>query len=931
MSNTVTALSSASFTRQVADADATKEPQIPFTKTQTRPDLFPPVSWTPPTYITDRSSFARPATQIHQRGPASTDNKNQSTPNDSNLSKAFADARIAFTPQATECRELIWQPLDASIQGQVSYARDQRSMKKLELKEILQGKQLHGDSSINGPNKRNATSAHPQLPGHERKKQKTGDTDAQVQRSTRSTGRASGRLTAATLAALQQPRMKPTQLRMSNPVQTPIWLDIWENILRFCPLSFVLKIQDLSPGIQSLLSGSALWKDIRQGTFGLSPDGLEHPNPPSGMHERDYAELLAGTGCETKGCNSSVAKIWWAFQHRWCVDCLRRNTIRLRGHVIAFPEQLPASDCIPCARFNEYNVYKGIMNDKLNPSFRTVCLRADIAKFSEESRRAIDEFGSDLESPNAALKTWIDDKVHANSELVEQLTRIEEWMFEFHKRARADAKALKEKKKAFFAEKSRQIDPLLESHALEDFLCFRRAVASKTTQSEKSWNALQERMKAEAGNNGVRRRKPSISDECALRMASVASSRGGLRDKLVRLADEVMARLVEWPGTLCENLPDGDYVRVVLSRVHRLYHEDKRPQDMCLLMDDARFVYEEKIKPFVISQDNEEKKLAISQLRCSGCKRGRPQDKKIGDFKQLMQHVFEKHAASDDQESQDRMSVNGSESSTSRSLPWIHYRWPPSLPILAAESEVCQADGTKTPIPYFSAISLDLSGEFNDIPGAFDGRVANMDICPWDAADLTLNIVFAAAQFSEMNMLDAFKTKIALEFGLRLFHSRQHTQEPLNRPHAASLEDLQGYLFDHGIGGIFENLRCLTCCKYAIHDNVMRYNVRSGKSLSDLREHFNSFHARGDWAQDMLHLPHAQDLAAYLSLPSNAAVRESFARLFPLVDDPVLEPPPTRQDRTTADATELGPMMWNSDVSDDESIPGEGWNPVEEQ
>ncbi|KAL9014717.1 MAG: hypothetical protein Q9173_000640 [Seirophora scorigena] len=910
MSNAVTALSSAPFTRQVGDANATKEPQLPFTTPQTRPDLLPPVSWASPTYITDHSSFARPATQIDQLGPASTDNRNQSSPNNSSLSKAFADARIAFTPQATECRELIWQPLDASIQGQATLP--------------------HGDSSISGPNKRNATSARPQLPGHERKKQKTGGTDARVQRSARSTGRASGRLTAATLAALQQPRMKPTQLRMSNPVQTPIWLDVWENILRFCPLSFVLKIQDVSPGIQCLLSGSALWKDIRQRTFGLSPDGLEHPNPPSGMHERDYADLLAGTGCETKGCNSSVAKIWWAFQHRWCVDCLRRNTIRLRGHVIAFPEQLPASDCIPCARFNEHNVYKGIMNDKLNPSFRTVCLRADIAKFSEESRQAIDEFGSDLQSPNAALKTWIDDKVHANSELVEQLTCIEEWMFEFHERARADAKALKEKKKAFFADKARLIDPLLESHALEDFLCFRRAVASKTSQSEKSWNALQERMKAEVGDNGVKRRKPSISDKCALRMASVASSRGGLRDKLVRLADKVIAHLVDWPGTLCENLPDGDYVRVVLSRVHKLYHKDKRPQDMCLLMDDARFIYEEKIKPFIISQDNEDQKLAISQLRCPGCKRGRPQDKKIADFKQLMQHVFEKHAASDDRESQDRNSVYGSETSTSRSLPWIHYRWPPSLPILAAESEVCPVDGTKTPIPYFSAISLDASGEFNDIPGAFDGRVANIDICPWDAADLTLNIVFAAAQFSEMNMLDAFKTKIALEFGLRLFHSRKYTQESLDRPHAASLEDLQGYLFDHGIGGIFENLRCLTCCKCAIHDNVMRYYVRSGKSLSDLRDHFNSSHGRGDWAQDMLHLPHAQDLAAYLSLPSNAAVRKSFAKLFPLVDDPVLEPS-TRQDRTTADATELGPTMWNSDFCDDESISGEGWNLVEEQ
>ncbi|KAL8655046.1 MAG: hypothetical protein Q9210_001137 [Variospora velana] len=717
---------------------------------------------------------------------------------------------------------------------------------------------------------------------------------------------------------------------MSNPVQTPIWLDVWENILRFCPLTFVLKIQDVSPGIQCLLSGSALWKEIRLRTFGLAPDGLEHPNPPSGMRERRYADLLAGTGCETKGCSSSVAKTWWAFQHRWCVDCLRRNTIQvsqfdwfwdtvfddvslqLKGYAISFRRQLPIFDCIPCARFNEYNVYKGVMNDKSDPSLRAVFLRADIAKFSEESEQAINEFGSDLQSPNAALQTWIDEKMHAKGEIVEQLTRIEEWMFDFHKRARDDARALKEKKKAFFAEKSRQMDPLLEPQVLEKSPCFQRAIASKTAQSEKSWNALQERLIAEAAQNGVKRRKPGISDKAALRMAGVASSRRGLRDKLVKIADKVIARLVESPRTVRGNLPYEDYVRVVLSRVHKSYLEAKEPDDTCLLMDDAYFVYEDKIKPFVVSQDSEEKKLAMSQLRCPGCKRGRPQDKKIGDFPQLMQHVFEKHAANDVEGSQDWLIAHGSKTSNSRSLPWIHYSWPLSLPILAAESEVCQTDGTKTPIPYFSAISLAPAAEFSDVPGALDGRIADIEVCPWNASDLTPNIVFAAAEFSETNMLDVFKTKIALEFGLRLFNSQREMLESNNISHRASLEDLQGYLFDHGIGGIFENLRCLSCCKWAIDNNVMGYYVRSGKSLLDLRDHFHNSHEHGDWTQDLLHLPHAQDLAAYLSLPCNTAVRKSFTKLFPIDRNAMLP-------RMRPGADEFG-MTWNNSVCDEESI-----------
>lgn len=59
--------------------------------------------------------------------------------------------------------------------------------------------------------------------------------------------------------------------------------------------------------------------------------GPDHPPPPPGLTEQQYADLLVGTGCQNRGCNDKKArKTYWAFQRRWCDSCLKKNVIMVR-------------------------------------------------------------------------------------------------------------------------------------------------------------------------------------------------------------------------------------------------------------------------------------------------------------------------------------------------------------------------------------------------------------------------------------------------------------------------------------------------------------------------------------------------------------------------------------------------------------------------
>ena len=123
-----------------------------------------------------------------------------------------------------------------------------------------------------------------------------------------------------------QPRKAPTRLRKDRPLQTQISHDIWENILIFCPLDKLLKLRGLCKTFYSTLSSDRVWKQARLNQFGPTL-----PDPPEGMTEMEYADLLVAVGCHSSGCSEKCTRrTYWAFRRRWCERCCVVNLTKVR-------------------------------------------------------------------------------------------------------------------------------------------------------------------------------------------------------------------------------------------------------------------------------------------------------------------------------------------------------------------------------------------------------------------------------------------------------------------------------------------------------------------------------------------------------------------------------------------------------------------------
>lgn len=108
-------------------------------------------------------------------------------------------------------------------------------------------------------------------------------------------------------------------------IEQTLYPDIWSRIFDFSTPEFLLQARQTSRMLRLLLEKESQWRTARYSTY-----GFEHPDPPPGLDEMQYADLLTGSGCQTKGCKEkSVRKVYWGFQRRWCPTCLRTNTIKV--------------------------------------------------------------------------------------------------------------------------------------------------------------------------------------------------------------------------------------------------------------------------------------------------------------------------------------------------------------------------------------------------------------------------------------------------------------------------------------------------------------------------------------------------------------------------------------------------------------------------
>lgn len=118
------------------------------------------------------------------------------------------------------------------------------------------------------------------------------------------------------------------RLRQSNPVKAYIPPELWKLVFEQSSPAMLLRWKHVNRNFyKSLTSGDqlSLWLTARKLTY-----GAEHPDPPAGINEIQYADLIEGQGCQGRGCRSSkTRKTYWVFLRRWCEKCLEAKIVKV--------------------------------------------------------------------------------------------------------------------------------------------------------------------------------------------------------------------------------------------------------------------------------------------------------------------------------------------------------------------------------------------------------------------------------------------------------------------------------------------------------------------------------------------------------------------------------------------------------------------------
>ena len=681
----------------------------------------------------------------------------------------------------------------------------------------------------------------------------------------------------------------------NRPVQVDIPLDVWRHILTYCSLSFLLKVKDTSRDFHEVLGREAIWKRTRYNNYG--PD---HPDPPTGLTESQYADLLVGVGCQNKGCNDTKArKTYWAFQRRWCDSCMRKNVII---DYKSFEDSYPGfGDCISQAKFDSWGNYQCVGQYPEPPSWikagdcvKTGYLRSDLAKIARE----MDEFKhSGSEEDSTARQIWLEAKTMANNEYIRMLQSIEDWVEMSKKGGRDHSKHCKEKRIKFISERALLMEPALALDALQLIPSYKNAIDIRTEPTENMWSILRpklqkERERAEAV---LKERKQSAEESAArqneyMRIKDLRTANDTLPQLFVQnIADDVIADLTSANRFV---IPDEEFVRIALRTTYERYQatpETSKPQadsggKYRLLMDDARMIYRYKIRPVVESWNNEKREKKATEFKCLGCR-----ERKIPvrhNFENLLGHIFSRHA--EEVGEFDYFHVYSCELPDSTNFPWYRIEWPSNLPIPAEHQDLKRKWNAHAEMEDLYTPLAHQDPEHRDLPpsaGAFDARVPSLEIGA-EPSDFVGNVLFVASMLRDTPLEDAMKTQVAFQYALQKF---QVENRCIPKPEV--LAELQLALVRKGVKGLFEGFRCQTCCDRAATEPQWSHRlVRYGKSFGELIEHFRSEHDRRTWTTAMLALPTASALRTALKRPGNKKAASIFEGLFPREADLNLDP-----------------------------------------
>ncbi|MCJ1276227.1 hypothetical protein MMC21_004032 [Puttea exsequens] len=458
-----------------------------------------------------------------------------------------------------------------------------------------------------------------------------------------------------------------TKLRSDRPVLAELPIEIWQTVMSFCPPAFLLKARSVNLTFYRILTeqGSAsLWRLARQRHF-----GTDQPEPPPGVSERQYADLLTGLGCQS--CKDKRARrTYWAYQRRWCERCLQNNTEREKGalslaatmptfrfqtressdmwhHLYPVISQFHIADLVPNARFDSWGHYQwaGSYGDdgppwgKIYPTGQQIALerkaRANLSAEVEEilaynymqddqTSNDLEQLSEPLEVPKQIakrLEEWLNVKLEKTNCLMTHLQAIENWCEETRLQKWDTMAELRHDRALYFQKMAGEMRPPLSYEALQLCPAYQRASVLPKSPTERSWRLLERKLYIEREDAEKRvqtkYRQERIRDVRNHRQKLLADFEDnllGLPQDTIRpeqrfvlaLADIIIAKLMASKAKIAKI----DLVHILLQRIYDEYQVcDNKPIGACgqyrLLLNDARIVCKSKIYPILEIEDKD--------------------------------------------------------------------------------------------------------------------------------------------------------------------------------------------------------------------------------------------------------------------------------------------------------------------------------------
>ncbi len=327
------------------------------------------------------------------------------------------------------------------------------------------------------------------------------------------------------------------------------------------------------------------------------------------------------------------------------------------------------------------------------PSWAKMYPNGQNLRFSRASFKEMDMKvrRSSLNSSSAEeeIEAFFEPYIAENRAFVSRLQAIEGWWIIYRLEKRSGVAAVKESRETNFKARALCMDPPLPREVLELCPSYQRAKNIPHPFTDKVWSLLEPKLvlqrdaaDAELAKNrwleDINKYRQQMREDQAENMQRRENNSSPEQLFVLGLADAVITDLE--PIIMAKAIAPEDIIHVFFRRVYDAYESSMRkPQgkngEYRLIMDDARMVEEEKLKPLLRRHGLR----WARKVKCPGC----TDTNRTRSMTDQMQHIVDHHYYHDSHRCHDDLCHMVHYPCYEDVFQWLYIEWPQNMPMLA--------------------------------------------------------------------------------------------------------------------------------------------------------------------------------------------------------------------------------------------------------